>query len=163
MPEKVGIGQYRVLIGSGVLAAYGLGSCVGLFLYDPGVKVGGLAHIMLPGKKPEALPVSASRYAENAFDILLEEMIRKDASASRIGAILVGGAHMFRDVYGDAAQTIGRKNQDAVLELLRRRAVPMVARDLGGEIGRTMEADVSTGNVTVRTFQSGTRELLWSR
>lgn len=163
MPEKVGIGHYRVLSEKGILAAYGLGSCIGLFLYDPGARIGGLAHIMLPGRKPGDLPVSSSRYAEDAFEILMEEMAQQDASLRRIGAILVGGAHMFRDVYGDVRQTIGQKNQDAILELLRRQTVPLVAQDLGGEVGRTMEADVSTGNVTVRTIQSGTRKLLWVR
>ncbi|HSP06901.1 MAG TPA: chemotaxis protein CheD [Acidobacteriota bacterium] len=161
MLEKVGIGQHRVLHRVGVLAAHGLGSCIGLFLYDSSVKVGGLAHIMLPGRKPEEVPVDSSRYAENAFENLTDQMARLGASPGRIGAILIGGAHMFRDAYEDVRQTIGQKNQDAVLDMLRRRLVPIVAHDLGGEIGRTMEADVSTGTVIVRTFRSGTKEFLW--
>jgi chemotaxis protein CheD len=163
MLEKVGIGQLRVLRGEGILAAHGLGSCIGLFLYDPAAKVGGLAHIMLPGRKPADMPVSSSRYAENAFENLMDQMAPLGAAPARIGAILVGGAHMFRDAYEDVRQTIGQKNQDAVLDMLRRRLVPIVARDLGGEIGRTMEADVSTGTVIVRTFRSGTKEFLWNR
>lgn len=161
--EKVGIGHFRVLAAYGILSAHGLGSCIGLFLYDPEVKIGGLAHIMLPGSRPENLPVMPSRYAENAFEIMVKEMTSNGASLRRIGAVVVGGAHMFRDVYDDVRQTIGQKNQDSILEILRRQPIPVIAQDLGGGIGRTMEANVENGNVTVKTIGSGTREFSWIR
>jgi chemotaxis protein CheD len=150
--ERVGIGHFRVLKQHGMLTAYGLGSCIGLFLYEASEKIGGLAHIMLPGARPENAGVLQTRYAEDAFELMLQEMTGGGASLRRIGAMVVGGAHMFRDVYDNIEQTIGYKNQQSVMEILRRRNIAVVAQDLGGVIGRTMQADVGTGAVTVRSF-----------
>lgn len=159
--EKVGIGHFRVLQQHGVLTAYGLGSCIGLFLYDENERIGGLAHIMLPGEKPEDSDVLNTRYAENAFEMMLKHMTEKGASLRRIGAIVVGGAHMFRDVYENIEHTVGYKNQQSVMEILQRRKITLIAQDLGGEIGRTMQADVSNGAVTVRTFGREPQQFEW--
>lgn len=160
--EKVGIGHFRVLKQHGMLTVYGLGSCIGLFLYEASEKVGGLAHIMLPGARPEDSGVLQTRYAEDAFELMLQEMTKTGASLRRIGAIVVGGAHMFRDVYDNVEQTIGYKNQQSVIEILRCRNITVMAHDIGGVIGRTMQADVSTGTVTIRSFGREPQQFEWN-
>ena len=45
---KIGIGDMKVLRQEGTLITYALGSCIGITLYDPVIKLGGLLHVMLP-------------------------------------------------------------------------------------------------------------------
>ena len=56
MPDliKVGMADYKVGAAPSTLISYGLGSCIGLSLYDPQAKVGGLLHYMLPGQQAGA-------------------------------------------------------------------------------------------------------------
>src|SRR5262245_6505023 len=148
MIERVGIGQYRVIRSRGLLVAYGLGSCVGLFLYDPQTEIGGLAHIMLPGARPsDNLTVSENKFAVNACESMLEEMRQSGADPRGISAVMVGGAHMFHDT-AELSKQIGFRNQESVRQILQDRSIALMAEETGGDLGRTMEADVSSGNVT---------------
>lgn len=163
MVERVGIGEFRIRSGSGVLAAYGLGSCVGLFLYDDSARTGGLAHIMLSGTAPERTLGSKSKYAENAISAMLEQMTAVGAGLERIGAVLVGGAHMFSDVFGDAHLSIGQRNVEGVRSILQMHSIRIVEEDVGGDYGRTIEAEMETGKVKVKSFKHGVNEILWKR
>jgi chemotaxis protein CheD len=160
--EKVGIGQLKVLKGTGVLTAYGLGSCIGLFLYDRTARVGGLAHIMLPGSAPET-QAHRNKYADHAVSSMIEQMAALGADPKRIGAVLVGGAHMFRENAGDPRESIGQKNVNGVTRNLKARSIRIAAEDVGGDYGRTVEADVEDGTVRIKSFRFGVREIRWSK
>lgn len=159
--EKVGIGHLKVLKGTGILAAYGLGSCIGLFLYDRGSHVGGLAHIMLPGAAPETV-ASKNKFAENAIGSMLKQMEALGAEPSRIGAVLIGGSHMFRESAGDARESIGEKNVNGVTQNLKARSIRIVGEDVGGEYGRTVEVNIEDGTVQIKSFRFGIKEIRWS-
>ena len=159
MSEKVVLGQIKILKKEGVLVAYGLGSCIGLFLYDQIAKVGGLAHIMLSGVAPEIPGLSRTKYAENAIESILEKMEDFGASRERVVAIVAGGAHMFHDSSAEVRQAIGEKNIAGVRESLQRRRIPIKAEDVGEDYGRTVEAHISTGQLIVKSYRRPMKEL----
>jgi len=152
----VGIGEFAVARPPTVLTALGLGSCVGLLLYDPVPRVGGLAHVMLPANpRPSQTPDSA-KFADSALTLLLARMLAEGARRERLEARLVGGAHMFASSPGEG---IGQRNVSALRTLLRRQEIPLQATDVGGQWGRSIEFDLRTGLVRVRSFQRGERAL----
>lgn len=148
----VRIAELAVLCREGVLMAIGLGSCVGVGLYDPVARVAGLAHVFLPasvnGRPAGSMP---ARYADSAVPALAEAMQRQGALLSRLVAKVAGGAQLF--LSGEqAGLDVGRRNAEAVLAALSRLGIPVVARDLGGHRGRTMKLYAETGAVEIRAM-----------
>ena len=155
MKQNVGIGEYRVARPPAVLVSLGLGSCVGVALYDPERKVGGLAHIMLPSSNGAGGITNPGKYADEAIRRMLEEMLRLGASRSRIVAKIAGGATMFKN----CQNSIGERNVESVREVLRREGIRIVAEDTGKNYGRSIEFDVETGLLQVRSFKYGRKVL----
>lgn len=76
---KVGMADLKVIKHPGVLTTLGLGSCVGICLYDPVTKVTGMAHIMLPSSQSIRNNSNPAKFADTAFDLMLSEMIKLGA------------------------------------------------------------------------------------
>lgn len=165
---NVGVAEYFVTHNPHVLASYGLGSCVGVALYDAKRKIGGLAHIMLPDSKAISRPGKPGRYADTAIRAMVEEMERLGSRRRDIKAKMAGGACMFtipgatnpKNVPGPAiGMQIGERNIEAAKKALRELNIPLVAEDTGGSHGRTLRFDVSDGRVVISSIKHGTREL----
>ncbi|RPI75833.1 MAG: chemotaxis protein [Planctomycetaceae bacterium] len=123
-----------------------LGSCLGVALYDRRVRVAGLAHIVLP--KSKGVPELPGKYADTALPELLRRMQALSAGETlKLSAKLAGGANMFNSASSPA--TIGEMNITAVERILGELRIPVVGRHLGGEQGRRMMLDASTGLVTI--------------
>ena len=130
-----------------------LGSCLGVALYDRRLRLAGLAHVVLPCSNGKTdLP---GKYADTALPELIRRMqaLAPDA-ALRLSAKLAGGANMFNST--TALATIGEMNAQAVERILGELRIPIVGRDLGGEQGRRMLFDVTTGTVTIEIAGSET-------
>lgn len=155
----VRIGELRVLRGHGVLAAIGLGSCVGVALYDPVSRVAGLAHIFLPSShNGRPAPDAPARYADTGVPALVEAMVAAGARTGRLWAKVAGGAQLF--LRGDhSTLEVGRRNVEAVHRALAALGIPVVGEDVGGSRGRTMRFFADTGRVLVTTLGSEVREL----
>ncbi len=165
---NVGVSEYYVTNNSGVLASYGLGSCVGIALYDEAKKIGGLAHVMLPDSKAISRKGSPGRFADTAIKSMVEEMVKLGARKNRIVAKVVGGAQMFtipgatnpKNVPGPfASLNIGERNVEATKKVLRELKIKLVAEDTGGNHGRTVYFDTSNGKVTVTSIRHGEKKL----
>ncbi len=76
MTEFVDVNTGEVEIASRpvVLQAMAIGSCVVVAAFDRNKKIGGLAHIMLPGRSPERKSKDKTKYTEDAIDELLKEL-----------------------------------------------------------------------------------------
>jgi chemotaxis protein CheD len=123
-----------------------LGSCLGLVLYERRLKVGGLAHVVLP-RAPGGHSDTPGKFADTAVPALvraLEELA--GATALTLCAKIAGGANMFNTT---TANTIGAQNIEAMEQALRALRIPVLARHLGGEQGRRMTLDIATGTVTI--------------
>jgi chemotaxis protein CheD len=139
------------------LVSIGLGSCVGVALFDSTSKVGSLAHIMLPSSRNFQPVENRAKYVDTAIPLAIEKMLKLGASKSRIVAKIAGGAKMF--YFTPKNDYIGRKNVIAVKNILEKEDIRIVAEDTGGNVGRTLEFDTSSGKLLVRTVREGVREL----
>ena len=161
-PVQVGISEF-VVRGSEsqeTLKSYGLGSCLAVALYDPDSSIGGLAHVMLPdGDAADGADTQPGKYADTAIRAMLRRMVEKGAAYTSVEAKIAGGSDMFEfESFGDG---VGNRNVDAAKEELDKLGVPIVGEDVGGKQGRTVEFDVETGGLKVRTADGdrGVREL----
>ena len=112
MQKKViGIGAAAIGKEDDVLISYALGSCVGICLYDPVAKIGGMVHILLPDSKLIPDKPDVYRYADTGITALCTKMQIKGAVRSRMYAKVAGGACMFAS---EISTNIGKRNVNAV-------------------------------------------------
>lgn len=147
---KVGIADMKMARTNGTLVTYALGSCIGICLYDPGIHLGAMIHIMLP-LNMETGRKNAMKYADTGLRETLKQMEAKGALRSRIVAKIAGGAKMF-EVNGGSLGNIGQRNIESVHLNLRREQIRLLREDVGGSVARTLFFDVSTGMCQVRSY-----------
>ncbi len=154
---QAGMAEYQVSAEPATLVALGLGSCIGVCMYDPTQKVGGLLHIMLPSSALARVATPPAKFADTGVPLLFEEMKKAGAVASQIIVKIAGGAQMFK--VASATMNIGLRNAEAVKEELAKLRLKISAEDTGGTCGRTVKFDVETGRITVKTIGTGEKEL----
>ncbi|EKD50238.1 MAG: hypothetical protein ACD_62C00606G0002 [uncultured bacterium] len=154
---RVGISQLSVAKSPDNLETQALGSCVAVVLYDPHVRLGGLAHVMLPNQESakESSRGDLTKFANTATQALFSLMLENGARRSALEAKLVGGANMFPDISKLNTVHIGRRNTEAAKAKLAQLKIPVVAEDTGGSLGRSIVLDTSTGLLLVRTIRFG--------
>ncbi|MBI5947589.1 MAG: chemotaxis protein CheD [Chloroflexi bacterium] len=156
----VGIGQLAVSKSPrDVLVAYGLGSCVGVSMFDPGAGVAGLVHVLLPGSdgKPQDAKEPA-RFADYGLDLLVKSLVDAGGLKRRFVVKVAGGAAVLGPANAEKFK-IGERNAEAIKERLKLHGLTPAARDIGGTKGRTLELHVATGRTYVRTAASPANEL----
>ncbi|PFA67859.1 chemotaxis protein CheD [Bacillus sp. AFS015802] len=156
---KVGIADMNI-VASGSIRTSGLGSCIGVVLYDEFIKLAGMVHVMLPHSSigNEAVP-NPAKYADTGIEELIRQLKAQGASMKRLQCKMAGGAQMFQFQSKSDVMRIGPRNAEAVKQVLLKYGVPVVAEDLGGNKGRTIEFFTSTGILKVRTVNEGTKDL----
>lgn len=156
---RIGIADYNVTSSPNKLITVGLGSCVGIALYDSVTKIGGLAHIMLPNSKEFSNVKNPVKFADLAIYILFETMQKKGANKRYIKAKIVGGASMFKFSDKNMMMNIGSRNSIAVLKTLEELKIPVISKDIGGHKGRTMTFNTADGVVQIKTVGMGITEI----
>ncbi|MDR3592781.1 MAG: chemotaxis protein CheD [Negativicutes bacterium] len=156
---KVGMADYKVGRSPFNLISYGLGSCVGIALYDPSTQIGGLAHIMLPDSTQARSAENPAKFADTALPLMLDEMQKLGALKSRISAKIAGGAQMFAFANVTDIMRVGERNSEAVKVVLKSLAVRIIAEDTGGNYGRTVELNLQNGIFRIKTIEKGEKEL----
>lgn len=154
----VGIGEWSILKLNGVLVCLGLGSCVGIALYDANKKIGGLVHILLPASQ-NSNNSNPTKFADTGIPFLLDEMVRLGADKQSIVAKIAGGSQMFSIKGREDKINIGARNVEITKDTLRKLGIPILGEDTGGNFGRTMEFFVSNGIVKVKAIGRGEKEL----
>ncbi|KZZ82828.1 MULTISPECIES: chemotaxis protein CheD [Bacillaceae] len=154
---KVGIADMNAAASPIKLRTSGLGSCVGLVLYDQDRKNAGMAHIMLPTSDlARNEQFNRYKYADTAFFDLLKKLEKMGSPSSRLKAKMAGGAQMFAFKTQNETMRIGPRNIEAVKELLSCHSIPLISSETGGSSGRTIEFDPATSLLTIRTVNLGT-------
>lgn len=140
------MGEIAVARESGTLQTL-LGSCLGLAFYDRRLKLGGLAHIVLPDSQGGG--VHPGKFVDTAVPALISGL-QDLAPRERLSlqAKIAGGANMF--AFADPLGAIGAQNIQAVERVLGERRIAIVARHCGGGQGRRMTLDIATGTVTIQ-------------
>lgn len=156
---KVGMADLKVGKHPSMLTTLGLGSCVGISLYDKATKVVGMAHIMLPSSKQARDNNNIAKFADTGIVDLVNKMMQIGANRSTIVAKLAGGAQMF--AFGNTLEVmrIGERNIDASRQILSMIRIPVLSEDVGLNYGRTIELYSADGSVLVKTIGRGSKTL----
>jgi chemotaxis protein CheD len=133
------------------IVTHALGSCIGVFAWDPQTQRSGCLHYMLP--KSDG-PQEPCKFADTGLPLLIKGVAPDKASALRLRVVACGGATMNRD---SNLFRIGTRNIAALKQFLWHFGVALAAHDLGGTAPRTARLELATGRVTV---DSGTRSTL---
>lgn len=153
----IGISDMKIVKDTDSLVTYALGSCVGICLYDPVTKVGGLGHIMLPNFPENNRNENKYRFADTCIPQMLDQMERMGVLRRRIVAKIAGGAKMF-EVSGDSSfGNIGARNVVAVKNSLQEFRIPILAEDTGLNYGRTVYFYTEDGKMVVKSFSNGVK------
>ena len=154
---KVGMADLNVIKAPGVLTTLGLGSCVGIALYDKSNRIAGLAHIMLPSSKEIKNNENKAKFADTGIELLIAKMIKEGAAKERLIAKIVGGAQMFSFNNNSSILKIGERNIQATKEKLKELNIRIISEDTGGNYGRTIELDAEDGSLLVKTIGHGVK------
>lgn len=156
MKQIVGVADMKVSKNlKETLVTYSLGSCIGLVIYDPVVKVGGMLHYMLPdstidGDKARANPFM---FADTGIPRLFRKSYALGAKKQRIRIFIAGGAEIL-DQKGFF--NIGKRNYMALKKIFFRNNVLINKQEVGGNVNRTVRLELATGDIYVKT--SGRKE-----
>jgi len=157
---KVGMADLQTTDKQGVLTTLGLGSCVGITLYDPVKKIAGMAHIMLPDSRQIKNNANKAKFADSAIDVLIEAMRERGGQPKNFRAKLAGGAQMFTfGNGGNDIMKIGHRNALAAEEKLGALKIPVIAKDVGGSYGRTIELYGDDGRLFIKTIGHGSQTI----
>jgi chemotaxis protein CheD len=148
-PTYVKVAQYAVGGADEVLATLGLGSCVAILLRDPVVRVGGMAHVLLPEPNLSRDSENPFKFATTAVPAMVAELRRLGGRETRLEARLVGGAAMFAALMVPGTLNMGERNIRAAREALARARIPIRGEEVGADYGRSVRFLVGDGSVTV--------------
>lgn len=147
----IGIAEHKIARAPDKLSTLGLGSCVGLVLYDAINKIGGMVHIMLPNAPENASGYNKSKFADTAIDELIRLLVQGGAMRARLTAKLAGGAHMFSTTCNADFMNVGERNIQVCKKKLQQHSIRILAEDTGSTSGRSIEFCCETGQLQVRT------------
>lgn len=151
----VGISDFKLTRDPNILVTHALGSCVGICLYDQNLKLGGLAHIMLPDSTQfNSSNINRMKFADTAIIDLLKALQILGADIRKITAKIAGGAQMFAIQENSTIGSIGARNVDSVKNILRTQRIPIISEDIGYNYGRTVYFDLSTGLMKVQSLNN---------
>jgi chemotaxis protein CheD len=127
-----------------------LGSCVAVFLWDEGTRIGGANHFLLPHWNKQGVP--DVKYGDVAITELHDKVILHGAVKRRLVAKIYGGASMFK--MDKAVFNVGQRNVEIAKQKLMELNVPIVEENTGGTSGRRIFFDPATGNVKHEVIKS---------
>jgi chemotaxis protein CheD len=155
----VGVGDLKVSAKQEeTLVTYGLGSCIGVTIWDPVSRVGGLLHFMLPESQND--PVKAkdhpALYADTGIPLLFKSAYQLGADKKRLLVRVAGGAQVLD---GDGVFNIGKRNYLAMKKIFWKAGVMIHAEEVGSNISRTLRLEVGTGKLLLQEAGEDAREL----
>lgn len=140
------------------IVTYALGSCIGVTVYDPQVRVGGMLHFMLPtgSINKEKAERNPAMFGDTGVPLLFRSCYELGAKKERLVVCAAGGAEVMAD---EGHFRIGNRNRTILRKLFWKNGILIAAEDTGGSISRTLTLHLGTGQVTVRS--KSTERTLW--
>lgn len=151
MMIKVGMADVNVCHSPDAITTLGLGSCVGVALYDKAAKVAGLVHVMLPDSTKVRQNQNRAKFADTGIDLLIEMLQKEGADRAMLTAKIAGGAQMFAFGSNNDMLRVGERNVDAVKAKLRELGIRILAEDTGANYGRTVEFYPENGDFIIKS------------
>ena len=145
----VGISEMKVMENSkDVLVTYSLGSCIGLSLFDPGKRIGGLLHCLMPLScdDPDRARTNPCMFTDSGISALISCVLERGAQKKNLIAKVAGASKMLdhKNMF-----KIGEQNYAILRKTLWDNEIPIAAEDVGGTVPRTMRLYLSDGRTTV--------------
>lgn len=156
---KVGMADYKTTKFPNTLITLGLGSCVGVTIYDRTTKISGLAHVMLPSSLEIKNNSNKAKFADTAIDEMLKDMIAMGVNKRNLIAKIAGGAQMFKFSSQSDILRVGDRNTEACKKKLKEIGIRIVSEDIGGNFGRTIELDSENGCLMIKTIGNGVKTI----
>ena len=148
---RVGMADMNICDPPDMITTLGLGSCVGIVLYDPVTKHAGMVHIMLPDSTKIRSNENKAKFADTGIVTLLNDLVKAGAKKERIIAKIAGGAQMFAFQSNNDLLRVGDRNVEATKQELGKLNIPIKAEDTGKNYGRTIEFYPETGNLLIKS------------
>lgn len=159
MEHIVGVADMRVSNRSGdTIVTYSLGSCIGLAIYDPQVKVGGMLHYMLPNSAidPAKAKNNPFMFADTGIPELFEQIYALGGEKSRIKVFVAGGSEIMEQ---EGIFNLGRQNYSALMQILNKNNISIWKQAVGGYSNRTIKMEIASGNIYLKTSGLGEVQL----
>lgn len=148
---KVGMADLKTCKAPDGVTTLGLGSCVGIALRDPVLKIGGLVHIMLPDSKAmRNNNTIIEKFADTGIVELVKQLEAMGANKARLVAKIAGGATMFQVQSRNEVMKIGDRNVAATIHKLEELNIKLLAQDTGENYGRTVTFFPENGEFHIR-------------
>lgn len=147
---KVRMADYAMCDVPQKITTIGLGSCVGIVLFDSRTGKCGMLHAMLPDSTRIRNNSNRSKFVDTGLEDMLQELIKSGVNPRNLTAKMAGGAAMFEFTEESDVTSIGIQNVQAAKDLLQQCKIPLIAEDTGKNYGRTIIFDPETGDLTIR-------------
>lgn len=147
---KVGMADMNLCSAPDAITTLGLGSCVGIVLYDATKKLCGMVHVMLPDSTQIRNNQNAAKFADTGIDVLLDRLLKLGANRRCITAKIAGGAQMFAFSTNNDMLRVGERNVEATKRKLAQLGIPLLSEDTGSTYGRTIEFYPENGNLLIK-------------
>jgi chemotaxis protein CheD len=128
-----------------------LGSCVAVCLFDPIRQIGGMNHILMPGKADLRNFDTSASYGINAMELLINRIMVLGGNRRHLVAKVFGGANVIPTISEENG--MGRKNEAFVVEFLQIEKIKIISQDLGGNQSRRIYFHTDTGDVFLRRIR----------
>ncbi|MGD8388137.1 MAG: chemotaxis protein CheD [Desulfobacteraceae bacterium] len=157
MNNKITVGVADMKVSNdpeAMLVTYSLGSCIGIAVYDPAVKVGGMLHYMLPDSSLDPVKAKNNPYmfADSGIAPMFKEAYKLGAKKQRMRIVVVGGAQIL-DQQGFF--NIGKRNHMAMRKIFWKNKVMVSHEDVGGNVNRTLKLAINDGACWVKVSGKG--------
>jgi chemotaxis protein CheD len=140
------------------IITHALGSCIGVTVYDPEARVGGMLHFMLPSSKVNAEKAAGkpAMFADTGIPMLFRACYDLGAAKQRLIVCAAGGAEVLTD---DGHFKIGARNRTILRKLFWKNNILLSGDETGGNISRTLTLNLTDGAVSVRN--KGKEHAVW--
>ncbi len=149
---KVGMADMNTCAGSDAITTLGLGSCIGVVIYDPVKKICGMVHVMLPDSSIIRNNDNPAKFADTGIAKLIDMVCKMGTTKSSLVAKMAGGAQMFAFNSDNDLLKVGQKNAEACRAALRENNIKLIAEDCGDRFGRTIEFYPATNELHIKAI-----------
>ena len=149
---KVGMADLNICKAPDAITTLGLGSCIGVVLYDMRTKICGMVHVMLPDSTAIKTNDNPAKFADTGIRDLLALLAKQGVNKSSLLAKIAGGAQMFAFSSNNDLLRVGQRNAEAVKKVLAGYGIRLVAEDCGANYGRTIEFYPETSELYIKAI-----------
>ncbi len=149
---KVGMADMNTCSGNDAITTLGLGSCIGVVLYDPVKKICGMVHVMLPDSSIIRNNDNPAKFADTGIANLIDMVCKMGTTKSSLVAKMAGGAQMFAFNTDNDLLRVGQRNAEACREVLKKNNIKLISEDCGDRFGRTIEFYPETSELHVKAI-----------